>query len=81
MNEQDNHAEEVEEASTREPKKKYCYCNGPDSGRMLACDGEQCKTEWFHFECLGLEKAPESKKWYCDDCLIVEEWKSLHFCL
>ncbi|GIZ40198.1 hypothetical protein CKM354_000355000 [Cercospora kikuchii] len=72
-------AEEEDEESSAEPKKTYCYCNGPDSGRMLACDGEQCKKEWFHFECLGFEEAPESKKWYCDDCLIVEEWKSMHF--
>lgn len=57
----------------------YCYCNGPDSGRMLACDGKQCKKEWFHFECLGIKESPESKKWFCDDCLMVEEWKSLHF--
>lgn len=58
---------------------KYCYCNGPDSGRMLACDGKQCKQEWFHFDCIGIKEAPDSKKWYCDDCLAVEEWKSMHY--
>ncbi|KAK4634604.1 Chromatin modification-related protein [Fulvia fulva] len=49
-------------------EKGYCYCDGPDSGRMLACDGKDCKQQWFHFECIGIEEAPDSKKWYCKEC-------------
>ncbi|KXT11826.1 hypothetical protein AC579_6072 [Pseudocercospora musae] len=56
----------------------YCYCNKPEGGRMLACDDKRCKKQWFHFECVGIEEAPKEKKWYCDDCLIADEWRSNH---
>ncbi|KAG8627637.1 hypothetical protein KVT40_005120 [Elsinoe batatas] len=47
---------------------RYCYCNGPDEGEMIACDGG-CEKEWFHFKCTGLEEMPgKDEKWYCDDC-------------
>lgn len=46
----------------------YCVCNGASSGRMLACDGENCKREWFHFECLGIEEAPKEHSWFCEEC-------------
>lgn len=49
-------------------ERKYCFCNEPSSGRMLACDGKQCKREWFHFKCLGIEQAPEERVWLCEDC-------------
>lgn len=62
---------EDDEAEQGEPK--YCYCGGPDSGRMLACDGEDCEREWFHFKCVGIDEAPKEKKWYCDNCTTAEE--------
>lgn len=37
---------------------KYCYCNRVSFGKMLGCDGKDCKREWFHLECVGLESAP-----------------------
>lgn len=47
----------------------YCFCNSVSSGRMLACDGSDCKKEWFHFECLGIEEAPpEEEEWFCEEC-------------
>ncbi|KAF2171412.1 hypothetical protein M409DRAFT_18528 [Zasmidium cellare ATCC 36951] len=46
---------------------RYCYCNGPDSGRMLACDGEKCERQWFHFGCVGIDEAPKGK-WFCEGC-------------
>ncbi|GAB7365571.1 hypothetical protein MBLNU230_g6643t1 [Neophaeotheca triangularis] len=48
----------------------YCYCHKPSSGRMVGCDGDDCKQEWFHFECVGLNQAPaEGEEWYCKDCV------------
>jgi hypothetical protein len=47
----------------------YCFCNEPDSGRMVACDNEECEKQWFHFECVGLEEAPaKNETWFCDEC-------------
>lgn len=56
----------------------YCYCEKGEGGRMLACDDKRCKKQWFHFECLGMKEAPGQSKWYCDDCLVAEEWRSGH---
>lgn len=61
--------EEVQEAEEKD--RVYCYCNGPGTGRMVACDGPRCVREWFHFRCVGLKTAPTTKKWYCDDCLML----------
>ncbi|GAA5992175.1 hypothetical protein JCM10908_001804 [Rhodotorula pacifica] len=46
----------------------YCYCNRVSFGEMIACENEDCPREWFHLECVGLDKAPEGV-WYCDDCV------------
>ncbi|KAM7309489.1 uncharacterized protein ISCGN_013120 [Ixodes scapularis] len=46
----------------------FCFCRGPESGKMVACDAEGCKFKWFHFTCLGLTRAPKKKQWYCPDC-------------
>lgn len=41
---------------------RYCYCNRVSFGEMVGCDGEQCKIEWFHLECVGLRSAPKNCK-------------------
>lgn len=63
--------EEEEEDQEEVKDRVYCYCNGPGTGRMVACDGARCVREWFHFRCVGLKTAPTTKKWYCDDCLML----------
>ncbi|KAI5789030.1 hypothetical protein EDC01DRAFT_658563 [Geopyxis carbonaria] len=57
-------------AANAEPEEEtYCTCNGISYGEMVACDGEDCKREWFHLDCVGLAQAPRGKaKWYCNDC-------------
>jgi len=36
---------------------------------MIACEGEECPYEWFHFACVGVKSAPpEGTAWYCDEC-------------
>lgn len=45
----------------------YCVCQQPESGRMIACENHTCPTEWFHFECVRLKRAP-CDKWFCIDC-------------
>jgi len=48
---------------------RYCYCDQVSYGEMIGCDGEDCKHEWFHLNCVGLTKAPSNKSnWYCQDC-------------
>lgn len=67
--EEEDVKEEVQEAEAKD--RVYCYCNGPGTGRMVACDGARCVREWFHFRCVGLKTAPTTKRWYCDDCLML----------
>lgn len=47
----------------------YCYCRGPEKGRMIGCDNPSCSVEWFHLKCLNLkpEHVPKGN-WYCPDC-------------
>ena len=54
--------DEDDEANGEE--ERYCYCHGISYGEMVACDAKDCPTEWFHLECVGLEKAPgKNSKW------------------
>lgn len=50
-----------------EPEPTYCYCEQVSYGEMVACDGPDCKREWFHLPCIGLA-APPKGQWFCDDC-------------
>ena len=34
---------------------------------MIGCDNELCKIEWFHTDCLRIEKIPKGK-WFCPEC-------------
>ncbi|RMZ85269.1 hypothetical protein DV738_g377, partial [Chaetothyriales sp. CBS 135597] len=63
-------AEDYSEEPIEDPleDEKYCYCNGPSYGEMIACDNPKCPGEWFHLECIGLKNAPKSEKWFCEDC-------------
>ena len=49
-------------------KQQYCcICKRPCFEPMIACDGIDCKTEWFHYACVDVSKAPAGN-WYCVDC-------------
>ncbi|XP_059608559.1 uncharacterized protein LOC132256264 [Phlebotomus argentipes] len=52
----------------------YCYCRCPydEVSEMIACDGENCAIEWFHFECVGI-MVPPVGKWYCPQCKLKQE--------
>ncbi|KAF8273808.1 hypothetical protein EI94DRAFT_1794843 [Lactarius quietus] len=47
----------------------YCWCQVGSYGDMVACDDNECKHEWFHLGCIGLEVAPEGV-WFCDTCRV-----------
>ncbi|OAA73927.1 PHD finger domain protein [Cordyceps fumosorosea ARSEF 2679] len=49
---------------------RYCVCNGVSFGTMILCENsENCKYEWFHLGCVGLDEVPaRTTKWYCPDC-------------
>lgn len=46
---------------------RYCICNQVSYGDMVACDNEDCPSEWFHYPCVGIT-APPKGKWYCPQC-------------
>lgn len=50
-----------------EDKKLYCFCQSVSYGEMVACDGPNCKYEWFHYTCVNLKEPPKGI-WYCPDC-------------
>ena len=61
----------------------FCFCNYIAYGNMIRCDNKigvytsfiKCKSEWFHFSCVGLASYPKGK-WYCSpECAIVKKKK------
>ncbi|KAI8049790.1 uncharacterized protein B0P05DRAFT_563384 [Gilbertella persicaria] len=53
----------------------YCYCKQVSFGDMIACDGENCEREWFHYACVGLVQPPAGK-WFCEECKLEEAYNS-----
>lgn len=36
---------------------------------MIACDGPDCETEWFHYNCVGItEDTIPNCTWFCNEC-------------
>lgn len=59
--------------NARNDSNLYCYCRRPydEGSEMIACDGQDCSIEWFHFECVGIVKGTTinpQDKWYCPKC-------------
>jgi hypothetical protein len=45
----------------------YCLCRQTAYGNMIACDNDDCPTEWFHYGCVNLTKKPKNE-WLCPSC-------------
>lgn len=45
----------------------YCTCRQVSYGSMIACDNDNCKYQWFHFDCVKITTKPKGK-WYCPLC-------------
>lgn len=58
------HAEEGDEEAD---DTKYCFCQRVSFGDMVACDNDNCKYQWFHWECVGIKEEPVGD-WLCPDC-------------
>ena len=43
----------VSEEADRQ-QQRFCMCKRGFEGQMSACDGPQCRFEWFHYACVGL---------------------------
>ncbi|KAI5135750.1 hypothetical protein NEAUS06_1635 [Nematocida ausubeli] len=56
-----------EDADAPQMNGKYCICNGPAYGDMIACDAFHIEIPWFHMECMGLFSAPRGN-WLCPNC-------------
>lgn len=49
----------------------WCICRQQDDGRnMILCENDQCMIQWFHFDCIGIDVAPEND-WYCQNCALI----------
>ena len=42
-----------------ENEKLYCIGKRPSFSPMIACDGRNCKIEWFHYACVKSNKVQE----------------------
>ena len=46
----------------------YCTCSRPSFGEMVCCDNPECAIEWFHYDCVSLDAAPDGV-WLCPICV------------
>jgi hypothetical protein len=77
--EDEDEASNIEEGEEEDDEPRYCYCNKPSYGEMVACDGENCERKWFHLRCVELKEAPTTAKWYCDECnAVMKESSNRH---
>ena len=60
-------ADEHSVSNSTTQEELWCYCKQPESGTMIGCDGQKCKIQWFHLECVKIEQIPVGK-WFCPDC-------------
>lgn len=59
--------DDTSESSEDNSDKLYCICQRPEYGKMVCCDNNQCKYIWFHYQCVGIKRAPKGN-WFCPDC-------------
>lgn len=45
----------------------YCFCQKISFGDMVGCDNDNCKYQWFHWNCVGLKSEPAGE-WLCPEC-------------
>ena len=46
----------------------WCYCQKFISDTtLIGCDTNNCKVQWFHMTCIGLDVAP-TDSWFCPTC-------------
>ena len=50
----------------------HCTCRRPSQGDMIACDNADCAVGWYHYECVGVRRAPRGS-WFCPDCCAAAE--------
>ena len=55
--------------SEKKERTQHCSCGKEDNDVMVECDNPDCKHQWFHYECVGIENPDDlPKKWYCPEC-------------
>ncbi|ORY06887.1 inhibitor of growth proteins N-terminal histone-binding-domain-containing protein [Clohesyomyces aquaticus] len=53
---------------------KYCFCQRVSFGDMVACDNDNCRFQWFHWECVGIKEEPVGD-WLCPECSRADKSK------
>lgn len=41
---------------------QYCYCSRGTYGEMIPCDAYDCRRQYFHLECVGLDAIPKQSQ-------------------
>ena len=52
----------------------FCYCQkSEDFGDMIGCDNKAFPTEGYYLKYLDLKEVPQSKLWFCPECLSADK--------
>ncbi|KAK5129837.1 hypothetical protein LTR08_002774 [Meristemomyces frigidus] len=60
--------DEEEEYDEENDDHLYCYCQKVSYGDMVACDNDNCRYQWFHWNCVQLKSEPKGESWLCPTC-------------
>lgn len=60
-------SQQLRQPPREEGDESFCFCKKGSVGNMIACDGDTCDIEWFHWDCVGLTEDPQGS-WYCPSC-------------
>ena len=57
--------------TTEHKENMWCVCQGPEElDDMVACDNENCVTQWYHLPCVGLDATTAAgDSWFFDACM------------
>jgi len=40
-------------------EKTWCISTETECGRMVKCDNEDCRYQWFHYKCVNIRRKPK----------------------
>lgn len=56
-------------------ERTWCSCDQVEFVKMVECDNDGYRIQWFHYACVGMTCAPRGK-WYCPECRKLPQFRS-----
>ena len=64
-NNDDDNGDDSDVSNEQSSNEICCICQGPEYGKVIKCDHQECQHKWFHYNCVGIKRG----KWFCPNCI------------